>query len=48
MAEIALAHFIGTDVERVYQRSDILDRRREMMTAEPPENGGSTLAGNTG
>lgn len=32
MAEIALAHFIGSDVERAYQRSDMLERRREMMT----------------
>ncbi|MEW9921767.1 tyrosine-type recombinase/integrase [Marimonas sp. MJW-29] len=31
MAEIALAHFIGSEVERAYQRSDMLDRRREMM-----------------
>lgn len=33
MAEIALAHFIGSDVERTYQRSDMLERRRDMMTA---------------
>ncbi len=31
MAEIALAHFIGSDVERAYQRSDMLERRRQMM-----------------
>ena len=31
MAEIALAHFIGSEVERAYQRSDMLDRRRGMM-----------------
>ncbi len=31
MAEIALAHFIGSDVERAYQRSDMLERRRAMM-----------------
>ncbi|MFK7875854.1 MAG: tyrosine-type recombinase/integrase [Paracoccaceae bacterium] len=31
MAEIALAHFIGSDVERAYQRSDMLERRRDMM-----------------
>jgi len=31
MAEIALAHFIGSEVERAYQRSDMLERRREMM-----------------
>ncbi len=33
MAEIALAHFIGSDVERAYQRSDMLERRRDMMTS---------------
>ena len=33
IAEIALAHFIGSEVERAYQRSDMLDRRREMMAA---------------
>ncbi len=32
MAEIALAHFIGSEVERAYQRSDMLERRRDMMT----------------
>lgn len=32
MAEIQLAHQVGTDVERAYQRSDMLDRRRAMMT----------------
>lgn len=31
MAEIALAHFIGSEVERAYQRSDMLERRRNMM-----------------
>ncbi len=31
MAEMALAHFIGSDVERAYQRSDMLERRRAMM-----------------
>lgn len=33
MAEIALAHFIGSEVERAYQRSDMLERRRMMMAA---------------
>ena len=33
MAEMALAHFIGSEVERAYQRSDMLERRREMMAA---------------
>ena len=33
MAEISLAHSVGSDVERAYQRSDMLDRRRSMMAA---------------
>lgn len=33
MAEIALAHWIGSEVERAYQRADMLDRRRAMMAA---------------
>jgi integrase len=31
MAEIALAHKVGTEVERAYRRGDMLDRRRAMM-----------------
>lgn len=33
MAEMALAHNVGTEVERAYRRSDMLDRRRAMMCA---------------
>ncbi|WP_068302303.1 site-specific integrase [Pararhodobacter sp. CCB-MM2] len=33
MAELALAHWIGSEVERAYQRADMLARRREMMEA---------------
>lgn len=33
MAEIALAHTVGNEVERAYQRSDMLERRRAMMAA---------------
>jgi integrase len=33
MAEIALSHFTGSEVERAYQRSDMLERRRAMMAA---------------
>lgn len=33
MAELALAHHVGTEVERAYQRSDMLERRRAMMAA---------------
>jgi integrase len=31
MAELALAHRVGTEVERAYQRSDMLERRRGLM-----------------
>jgi hypothetical protein len=33
MAELALAHWIVSEVERAYQRADMLDRRRGMMEA---------------
>jgi integrase len=33
MAEIALAHSVGSEVERAYRRSDMLDRRRALMEA---------------
>ena len=33
MAEIALAHVVGSEVERAYRRSDMLDQRRAMMDA---------------
>ena len=31
LAESALAHQVGADVERAYARSDLLERRRELM-----------------
>jgi integrase len=31
MAELALAHRLGDETERAYQRSDMLERRRSMM-----------------
>ena len=31
LAEMSLAHKVGSDVERAYARSDLLDRRRELM-----------------
>lgn len=31
VAEMSLAHRVGNDVERAYARSDLLDRRRELM-----------------
>ncbi len=33
MAEIALAHTVGNEVERAYRRSDMLERRRAMAEA---------------
>ncbi|PWK55528.1 tyrosine-type recombinase/integrase [Silicimonas algicola] len=33
MAEIALAHTVGSEVERAYRRTDMLERRRAMMDA---------------
>lgn len=42
MAEIALAHNVGSEVERAYRRSDMLDRRRGMLAAW-----GRMLAGGT-
>lgn len=31
MAEIALAHIVGSEVERAYRRTDMVERRRAMM-----------------
>ncbi len=31
LAEIALAHSVGSEVERAYRRTDMLDRRRAML-----------------
>jgi integrase len=31
MAELALAHKLGTQVEEAYQRSDLFERRRDLM-----------------
>lgn len=33
MAEMALAHNVGSEVERAYRRTDMLERRRAMMEA---------------
>jgi integrase len=33
VAEAALAHQVGNKVERAYARSDLLDKRRELMAA---------------
>jgi hypothetical protein len=31
MAEIALAHTVGSEVERAYRRGDMVEKRRAMM-----------------
>lgn len=31
VAELSLAHTIGSDVERAYARSDLLEKRRQLM-----------------
>jgi hypothetical protein len=31
MAEMALAHTVGSEVERAYRRSDMMEKRRHMM-----------------
>jgi hypothetical protein len=33
VAEAALAHTIGSKVERAYRRGDLLERRRDLMSA---------------
>jgi hypothetical protein len=33
LAELALAHSVGSEVERAYRRGDGLQRRRELMEA---------------
>jgi hypothetical protein len=33
MAEMALAHATGNEVERAYQRSDMVDKRRGLLEA---------------
>lgn len=32
VAELALAHLVGTEVERAYLKTDMLDRRRQLMS----------------
>ena len=43
MAEISLAHNVGSEVERAYRRGDMLEKRRAMMAAW-----GRFLRGETG
>jgi integrase len=33
MAELALAHNVGSEVERAYRRGDMIEKRRAMMAA---------------
>jgi len=33
MAEIALAHTVGSEVERAYRRGDMVEKRRAMMAS---------------
>jgi hypothetical protein len=33
LAELALAHVVGTDAEQAYRRGDMLEKRRELMAA---------------
>lgn len=46
MSEMALAHNVGSTVERAYQRSDMVERRRAMMTDWAACCLGKALAGN--
>jgi integrase len=53
MAELALAHIVAGDVERAYQRSDMLERRRAMMAdwaafLRGGDKGATVLRFNTG
>lgn len=45
MAEMALAHDVGSAVERAYRRSDMLERRRAMMADWADFLDGRTMAG---
>lgn len=45
MAEMALAHDVGSAVERAYRRSDMLERRRTMMEDWAVFLGGRAVAG---
>jgi integrase len=33
VAEAALSHLVGTEVERAYKRGDVLEKRRKLMEA---------------
>ena len=46
MAEMALAHTVGSEVERAYRRSDMLERRRALMATWGKVVQGEALAAN--
>jgi integrase len=52
VAEAALAHKVGGDVERAYRRGDALEKRRRLMAdwarfcLTPPSDGGTPAPGN--
>jgi integrase len=49
ICEVALAHTVGNDTERAYQRGDLLDKRRRLMDewakylTKPPSKGGDVV-----
>lgn len=43
LAELSLAHVVGSDVERAYRRTDMLERRRSVMNDWATFLGGGTL-----
>lgn len=52
IAEMALAHQVGNEVERAYRRTDLLEKRRELMQAwaefcEPQDSNVVSIIGRT-
>jgi integrase len=45
MAELALAHNVGDETYRAYQRDDLVERRREMMKTWQDHCDGKALEG---
>jgi integrase len=46
MAEMALAHSVGSEVERAYRRTDMIERRRALMEAWGQAVRGEVAGGN--
>ena len=46
MAEMALAHSVGSEVERAYRRTDMIERRRALMEAWGQAARGAATGGN--